>query len=235
MAKLDGGTEAVRPIPPANESYVENLFRARYLEMVRLAGLLGADDPEDIAIIGLDVAPMATNANRAVGYFWIGYASPDDWFDQITPGPQFCNDTVDVTTGQSSGFCWPLPQLSPGHPASVTGDEQVGSGQMILQGAATAQVRSVTAVLPGGRSYPGVVKNGRGLPGNAWTVGYPPASGVRLVFRDASGTEVASLGTSAPQAVKVPTRTDYLGQRVTATAYDAAGHVIEQDTLGSLE
>jgi RNA polymerase sigma factor (sigma-70 family) len=28
---------------------VSDLFRARYLEMVRLAGLLGADDPEDIA------------------------------------------------------------------------------------------------------------------------------------------------------------------------------------------
>jgi DNA-directed RNA polymerase specialized sigma24 family protein len=28
---------------------IEELFRARYLEMVRLAGLLGADDPEDIA------------------------------------------------------------------------------------------------------------------------------------------------------------------------------------------
>lgn len=49
MAKLDGGTEAVRPMPPTGESYVEDLFRARYLEMVRLAGLLGADDPEDIA------------------------------------------------------------------------------------------------------------------------------------------------------------------------------------------
>jgi DNA-directed RNA polymerase specialized sigma24 family protein len=32
-----------------DESYVEELFRARYLKMVRLAGLLGADDPEDIA------------------------------------------------------------------------------------------------------------------------------------------------------------------------------------------
>src|ERR1700733_10838811 len=30
-------------------SRIEELFRARYLEMVRLAGLLGADDPEDIA------------------------------------------------------------------------------------------------------------------------------------------------------------------------------------------
>jgi RNA polymerase sigma factor (sigma-70 family) len=31
------------------ESSVAELFRGRYLEMVRLAGLLGADDPEDIA------------------------------------------------------------------------------------------------------------------------------------------------------------------------------------------
>ena len=45
MAKLDGGTEAVRPIPPTGDSYVEDLFRARYLEMIRLAGLLCADDP----------------------------------------------------------------------------------------------------------------------------------------------------------------------------------------------
>jgi RNA polymerase sigma factor (sigma-70 family) len=30
-------------------SAVSDLFRARYLQMVRLAGLLGADDPEDIA------------------------------------------------------------------------------------------------------------------------------------------------------------------------------------------
>jgi DNA-directed RNA polymerase specialized sigma24 family protein len=32
-----------------DEGYVGELFRARYLEMVRLAGLLGADDPEDVA------------------------------------------------------------------------------------------------------------------------------------------------------------------------------------------
>ncbi len=35
------------PLRPADD--VAGLFRARYLEMVRLAGLLGADDPEDIA------------------------------------------------------------------------------------------------------------------------------------------------------------------------------------------
>jgi RNA polymerase sigma-70 factor (sigma-E family) len=35
--------------PAPSSACVEDLFRTRYLEMVRLAGLLGADDPEDIA------------------------------------------------------------------------------------------------------------------------------------------------------------------------------------------
>lgn len=41
-------TQASPPLRPADDG-VAVLFRARYLEMVRLAGLLGADDPEDIA------------------------------------------------------------------------------------------------------------------------------------------------------------------------------------------
>jgi hypothetical protein len=155
-------------------------------------------DPAASAIIALPVTASARSANRAVGYFWIGYASPRYWLDQITPGPQLCNDIVDVTNGESSGFCWPLPRLGAGQAASVTGNEYVGTGQPVLAGAATAQVTSVAAVLPGGRSFPGVVKTGRGFPVKAWTVSYPQARGVRLVFRDASGREVASLGTAAP-------------------------------------
>jgi DNA-directed RNA polymerase specialized sigma24 family protein len=45
--------EAWNRVPPTatsvDETDIEEMFRARYLEMVRLAGLLGADDPEDIA------------------------------------------------------------------------------------------------------------------------------------------------------------------------------------------
>ena len=155
-------------------------------------------DPAASAIIALPVTPAARSANRAVGYFWIGYASPRYWLDQMTPGPQFCNDTVDVTNGESSGFCWPLPRLGAGQAASVTGNEYVGTGQAVLLGAAGAQVTSMAAVLPGGRSFPGVVKTGPGFPVKAWTVSYPQARGARLVFRDASGREVASLGTAAP-------------------------------------
>lgn len=39
--------QASRPRQPADDEMAV-LFRARYLEMVRLAGLLGADDPEDV-------------------------------------------------------------------------------------------------------------------------------------------------------------------------------------------
>jgi RNA polymerase sigma factor (sigma-70 family) len=49
MADLDAGLEIGSPLADEGETGVGELFRARYLEMVRLAGLLGADDPEDIA------------------------------------------------------------------------------------------------------------------------------------------------------------------------------------------
>jgi RNA polymerase sigma factor (sigma-70 family) len=49
MANLEASSSVPPAMPRPDESYVEGLFRARYLEMVRLAGLLGADDPEDIA------------------------------------------------------------------------------------------------------------------------------------------------------------------------------------------
>ncbi len=51
---------------------IEGLFRARYLEMVRLAGLLGADDPEDIAQEAftrlMNKEPDLSDAQRALGY-----------------------------------------------------------------------------------------------------------------------------------------------------------------------
>ena len=46
MADLHAGLDVGRPAP---DTAVAGLFRERYPEMVRLADLLGADDPEDIA------------------------------------------------------------------------------------------------------------------------------------------------------------------------------------------
>jgi RNA polymerase sigma factor (sigma-70 family) len=44
-----GALYAGSPAPPDSEAAVAELFAARYAEMVRLAGLLGADDAEDVA------------------------------------------------------------------------------------------------------------------------------------------------------------------------------------------
>lgn len=49
MANPEAPSHVPSPETHPDETDVEGLFRARYLEMVRLAGLLGADDPEDIA------------------------------------------------------------------------------------------------------------------------------------------------------------------------------------------
>ena len=46
MADLHAGLDVGRPAP---DTAVAGLFRERYPELVRLADLLGADDPEDIA------------------------------------------------------------------------------------------------------------------------------------------------------------------------------------------
>ena len=155
-------------------------------------------NPPVSAVIGLPVPWTGPAAPMVRGYFWIGPHNPKYWLDQIASGPQFCNDTVNLTTGQSGGFCWPLPRLGAGHLAVVTGREGVGSNQAILAGAAADTVASVTAVLPGGHWYPGTVKSGRGFSVKAWMVGYPINKGAHLVFRDASGKTVATLGTAGP-------------------------------------
>jgi hypothetical protein len=191
-----GGTARPKPTSTANPGAVPSPL-GPYSPSGPASQMLLTDPPVS-AVIGLGIPRTAGHADYANGYFWIGYASPGYWFDQITPGPQLCNDTVNITSGQSSGFCWPLPRLDARHPASVTGSENVGTGQTILLGAAAARVTSMAAVLPDGRSYPGVVKTGHGFPVKAWTVGYPTAQSVRLVFRDASGAEVATLSSAAP-------------------------------------
>jgi hypothetical protein len=157
-------------------------------------------NPPVSAVIGLPLpwTGPGPKAAKVTGYFWIGPYSPKYWLAQIASGPQFCNDTVNQTTGQSAGFCWPLPHLGAGHAAVVTGREGVGTSQAILAGAAADTVASVAAVLPGGHSYPGTVKSGRGFAVKAWMVGYPINKGAHLVFRDASGKTVATLGTSGP-------------------------------------
>jgi hypothetical protein len=153
--------------------------------------------PPSSAILTLRLPPTSKPAEA---YFWLSRNSPVYWLDQIVPELQLCNITLNLPDGGGQGFCWPLPGLGAGQVAIVTGNEgsYVGDGQQIAVGAAAGQVASVAAVLPDGRVYPGAIGTGRGFPYKAWAVGYPPVSGVRLVFRDAAGTKVADLSTAAP-------------------------------------
>jgi hypothetical protein len=163
----------------------------------RILGFFLNEDPASSAILSMR---LPRTSKPAVAYFWLARNSPAYWQDQVVPQIQLCHMTLNLPDGGGSGFCWPLPSLGVGQAAVVTGNEgsYVGDGQQIAVGAAAAQVRSVAAVLPDGRVFPGTVGTGRGFPYRVWAVGYPPAGGVRLVFRDASGTVVAIRSTAAP-------------------------------------
>jgi hypothetical protein len=170
-------------------------------EMLKLDPPLSAVVP--VRVPGI-VKKIHGQTEQVTSYFWLGRNNPASWPDWVNPGPQLCNNTVNDTTGQSGGFCWPAPAPGPGHLATVTGSEGDGTDQTIMVGEAAVRVASVTAVLPGGRTYPGAVSTGRGLRGVVWTAAYPWSTGVpytkgvHLVFRDASGRAVTVLDPHSP-------------------------------------
>jgi hypothetical protein len=141
---------------------------------------------------------------QVTSYFWRARNNPAFWPDELNPGLQLCSDVANDSNGQSAGFCWPAPEPGPGQLATVTEDYGAQTDQTIMVGQAVARVASVTAVLADGHTYPGAVATGRGLPGTVWTVSYPWSAGVsytkgaHLVFRDASGKQVAVLVPHAP-------------------------------------
>lgn len=158
----------------------------------------------------LTMPVTAPGGQRAVAYSWLAYTSQSWWPDQLQ-GLQSCGGAV--FKDGSSSYCVPLPQLGAGRLASITVSDYLPAniGPLVLQGLAVDQVASVTAMLPDGQVIPGAVKAGRGFPDKAWAVVVPadektgqPSSGVRLVFRDASGAVVASLGAVAPPHAQVP-------------------------------
>jgi hypothetical protein len=166
------------------------------------------DYPPVSAVLAMPVT--GPGGQRAVDYSWLAYTTQSWWPDQLQ-GLQSCGGAV--FKHGSSWYCVPLPQLGAGRLASITLSHYLpgNTGPLVLQGLAINQVASVTAVLPDGQVIPGVVKTGRGFPDKAWAVVAPadektrkPASGVRLVFRDASGAVLASLGAVAPPHAQVP-------------------------------
>jgi hypothetical protein len=171
----------------------------------------------------------AAEGKKIVGSFWLGYRSQALWFDNVSPGLQLCSAVFNtyatqqpeygttgpeqpVTQGSGQAFCRASPQLSAGQVVQVTGGINAGdnSGAFATlstrSGIAAAPVASVTAVLPDGRTLAGVVGTGRGFAFKVWSVTYPPEGAVRLVFRDSSGHELASLTRPAVPTILVPPR-----------------------------
>ena len=155
------------------------------------------EDPPTTPIARLSIPPTPT---KTVAYFWLGDPSPAYWVDEIPAGPQLCQFLYDGLVGVGGGFC----EAPPSRAHLVTATENAGpweiKGEEFVMGVAAAQVKSVTAVLPDGHTYAGTVGGGRGLPYRTWAVSYRSGTGgVRLVFRDAAGRQVADVSAAAPQ------------------------------------
>jgi hypothetical protein len=168
-----------------------------------------AEYPPVSVVVTMPVS--GSGGHRIVAYSWLAFTVGSWWPGQLQ-GLQSCGGAVFMPHG-SSWYCVPYPQLRAGQMASITLSDYVPdtTTSLVLQGLAVKQVASVTAALPDGQVIPGVVKTGRGLRYKDWAVAVPadpktrkPASGVRLVFRDASGAAVASLGAVAPPHDQVP-------------------------------
>jgi hypothetical protein len=183
------------------------------------------DVPPSSAVVS---GQYTVEGRKILGTFWLGHRSPALWFDNLSPGVQMCSSILNIyatqapeygtsgpeqpvtdSSGQSS--CQPAPQLTADQVVAVTSGISAGSGAgafatlTMRAGIAAGRVASVTAVLPDGRTFAGLVATGRGFPGKVWSVSYPPGGSVRLVFRDSSGHQVAAL-TSPPVPARLTQR-----------------------------
>ena len=196
-----GGTRPSTASPPASSVIALGI------------GRLSEQVPPSSAVLSYQ---YAAEGKKIVASFWLGYRSQALWFDNVSPGLQLCSAVFNtyatqqpeygttgpeqpVTHGSGQAFCRASPQLSAGQVVRVTGGINAGddSGAFATlstrSGIAAAPVASVTAILPDGRTFAGVVGTGRGFAVKVWSVAYPPGGAVRLVFRDSSGHELANL------------------------------------------
>jgi hypothetical protein len=167
-------------------------------------------DPRQLATVPpvTGVLSLRLKLYQATGFFWFGYNSPDFWgYQEVSPGLQFCN-TVGLMHG-SEDYCYPVTALRSAGQATVTAANYVtvrsvtvrsSESLAVYAGSAADQVTSVTAVLPDGRTFAGTIGKARGFPDKAWLLPCPAAQGTRLLFRNGSGQQVASLSTTPLEA-----------------------------------
>jgi hypothetical protein len=128
------------------------------------------------------------------------------WFGRTKDDPgstELCTETTTVTklTGSAAtGVCEPA-QIPAGHAEVLTDGDWVLSA-----GAASAQVASVSAQWPGGRST-GKLISGRGFPARVWLVGYALADNPMVTFRNAAGREVGKISITSNPVMTYPKST----------------------------
>ncbi len=182
--------------------------------------------PPSSAVLSYQYSP---EGKKIYAVFWLGHRNQALWFDNVSPGLQLCSALFNIyttqqpeygttgperpaTLGSAGEFCRAAPQLPAGQVVQVTDGTNAGDNTGAFatlsarSGIAAAPVASVTAVLPDGRTFAGVVGTGRGFTVKIWSVAYPPDGAVRLVFRDSSGHELASLTRPAVPTLLVPPR-----------------------------
>jgi hypothetical protein len=162
--------DARSPARPAGDAAVAALFRARYAEMVRLAGLLGADDPEDVAQEAfarlLNRHGSLRDVDAAVGYV---------------------RATVCNLTRNRRRHLRVASLRAPAAPPDTASSEQVAIFR--------EEHREVLARRgsPSGRRIP------RAGPaaGQVWLVSYPTTEAATLLFGDVAGQVVSTLHAAA--------------------------------------
>jgi hypothetical protein len=185
---------------------------------------------------------VSEGAQQGYLFFQAGPDNPLNWLPWVPAGLQYCYAIEDAAGDQGiiGDDCWQLPGLRYGQLANVTIADgwpplaRLSLPEPLLAGFAGQQVRSVSAVLPDGRTYQGTVEAGRGFPDKIWAVLYPGVKGARLVFKDAAGRQVTSL--AAPQGQLISTYATWRPHSggttyhcpdcdMTTVAYQVGGHV----------
>ena len=242
---------AAAPAGGATYASMASLPPPSVAERLSFTRRLAAQVPPGSPVLSYQYSP---EGKQIWAIFWLGHRTRAFWFDNVSPGLQLCSAVFnDYTTqqpeygttgperpvinGSGQAFCAPAPQLTAGQVVRVTAGMNAGHGGGVFatmstrSGVAAGSVASVTVVLPDGRTFAGVVGTGRGFPVKVWSVTYPPDGAVRLVFRDSSGHELASLTRPAVPSVQVqrpaprPGRGGIALAGGSVTAYLIDGHV----------
>jgi hypothetical protein len=146
------------------------------------------------------ISPIVSDAvtRTITAWYWLARPSPNYWFSYPAAGAQFCYWLDDGRDG--SGDCWPMPVGNQGNPPAlvISNNSYLSGSNPVITGLVGPPVTSVTAVLPDGRRFSGVIGTIPVFGVKAWSVNCPAARGTTLIFAGANGKVITTRSTKAP-------------------------------------